>query len=858
MSKKVKRLYEGFQPHHYSLELHPDNSTKQLTGTVVVTGQKTGRPSQRITFHQHGLTIVSATIVRKDKKGDQTFVPVRLSHHKTFDEVRLHTKELLYPGLYTVSLQYTGKLQDSMHGVYASEFEIEGVKQAVISTQLESHHAREAFPCIDEPEAKATYDLTLLSPADQAVIGNTPIKDQTTEGALLRTTFETSPKMSTYLLAFVIGDLQYKEDVTESGVTVRVWATKAHTPESLDFALSVGKRGIEFFDEYYGVPYPLTKCDHVAIPNFSSGAMENWGLITYRERCLLVDPATASQSGRELVACVILHELSHQWFGNLVTMKWWDDLWLNESFANVMEYIAPDALYPEWQIWNTFIAAEGLSALRRDSIAGVQPIKTEVHHPDEISSLFDPSIVYAKGGRLINMLIHYVGQDDFRAGLKQYFTDHAYSNTTRDDLWAALSAASGKDVAAFMNPWLERSGFPVVRVDQQGTNLQLSQRHFLLDPAKADADRTWPVLLLGSSNDIPTLLDTASHDLTLKNEDYVRLNKGSIGHYIVHYVQPQHAETIAKLVDDQQLGVAERLMLLSDSSLLARAGDQTFASTLRLLEHYKHEDNESVWDIMSLTIADVRRFIDVDPTIEPAIKTLLRDLIAKQFERLGWDEKDGESSQDTKLRGTIIALGVYAQNQSIVDHALALFDAYKKDADAVHSELRSIVFGAAVRNEVADAFDYLLALDATTSNVDLKQEILAAITLTKDSSQIAMLLERLKDRDAVRLQDVDHWLVNLLRSRYAREQAWQWLRDNWQWLEEAFGEDKSYDYLPRYAASAFSTPQLLEEYKAFFEPKQDQPALTRNIVMGIEEIQNRVAWLSRDIDGVRAYFGTDS
>ncbi|HET8670137.1 MAG TPA: M1 family metallopeptidase, partial [Candidatus Saccharimonadales bacterium] len=302
MSKKVKRLFEGFHPVNYRIELSPEPSSKKLTGTVVISGQKVGRPSQRLTFHQQGLKIVDATIVRHDKKGEQQHEVVRISHHNTFNEVRLHTDGLLYAGQYTITLRFTGKVQDGMHGIYASSYEHDGKKQCIVSTQFESHHAREAFPCIDEPEAKATFDLTLLSPVGEACISNMPASSQEKKDGKLVTVFETSPRMSTYLLAFAFGDLQQKSVKTKDDVDVRVWATRAHSPEALDFALDVAKRGIEFFADYFGVPYPLAKCDHVAIPNFSSGAMENWGLITYRERCLIADPQTASQSGREVIA----------------------------------------------------------------------------------------------------------------------------------------------------------------------------------------------------------------------------------------------------------------------------------------------------------------------------------------------------------------------------------------------------------------------------------------------------------------------------------------------------------------------------------------------------------------------------
>lgn len=850
----MKRLFEGFQPTSYKIELNPDADTMRLEGTVVITGQKVGRPSQRITFHQHGLKVTEATVTKHDKKETNEIAVSRISHHQSYDEVRLHSESQLFPGQYTITMRFTGKVQEGMHGIYASSYEEGGQKKKIVSTQFESHHAREAFPCVDEPEAKATFELTLISPKGQAVISNMPEAEQKEADGKQVTTFEVSPRMSTYLLAFVYGDMHYKEAKTKNDVTVRVWATKAQTPESLDFGLDVATRGIEFFEEYYGVAYPLAKCDHVAIPNFSAGAMENWGLITYRERCLIADPATTSQSGREVVAMVICHELSHQWFGNLVTMKWWDDLWLNESFANVMEYVAPASLFPEWDLWSTFITQEGLGSLRRDSIAGVQAVKTEVRHPDEISTLFDPSIVYAKGGRLLKMMFEYIGEDDLRKGLKSYFTKHAYKNTTGDDLWKALGEASGKDVAAFMTPWLTRSGFPVIEADQTGKDLTVSQHHFLLDPAKADADRIWPVPLLSSTPEVPALLETREDKVTLPSDAFVRLNQGALGHYIVRYVQPGHNAAIAKQVSDKKLGVAERLMLLSDSTMLGRAGTQSFASTMELLEHYTDEDQEPVWDIMALVLADCRRFIDTAPEIEDAIKALIRKLIETQYQRLGWEEKPSEPSQDTKLRATIIGLGVYSEHEAILGHALELFEAYKSNPQAVPSELRGIVFSAAIRHDVGGAFDYLLKLDGETSNVDLKQDILGSLTAERKEPQITILLERLKDSDKVRQQDVDHWLVYLLRSRYARPQAWKWLRENWEWIEKTFGGDKSYDYFPRYAASAFNTRELMSEYKEFFEPKKEQPILKRNIIMGIEELENRITWIERDLAALRTYF----
>lgn len=853
----MKRLFEGFRPAHYQLELDPDRDSKRLSGTVTITGQKTGRPSQRLTFHQKGLKITEATVVRHDKKGDNAHDIVRIGHHSGFDEVRLHANGMLYPGNYTITLRFNGVITDGMHGIYPCYYEVDGHKKQLIATQFESHHAREAFPCIDEPEAKATFDLTLTSPKGETVLSNMPAARQQDKNGRTVTRFETTPKMSTYLLAFAYGDLQSKEAKTKDGVDVRIWATKAHPAAALDFALDVAKGSIEFFNRYFDVPYPLTKSDHIALPDFTSGAMENWGLITYRESCLLADPTTTSQSTFENIAAVIGHETSHQWFGNLVTMRWWDNLWLNESFANVMEYVVIDDLYPEWHVWNAFITAEGLMALRRDSIAGVQAVQTEVRHPDEISSIFDPSIVYAKGGRLLRMLMQYLGEENFRKGLTAYFAKHAYANTSGDDLWQALGASSGKDVGAFMNPWLVRSGFPVVRVSQRGNKLTLKQEHFLLDPAKADKTLVWPVPLLSDQLGLPALLDTKETEVQLDTTDFVRINQGALGHYVVHYTDAEHIASIAAMVGTKQLGVAERLMLLSDSSMLARSGDQSFARTLQLLKEYAAEDQEPVWDIMAVILADARRFIDTAPELEAPIKTLIRKLIQTQFARLGWEEKPDEDSQDVKLRATITGLGVYAKDEAVTRGALELFAAYQKDAGSVPAELRSIVFSAAVRTKLAGAFDYLLELEDSTANVDLKLDSCSALTTCEQPEEVQTLLDRLKDADKVRPQDLQRWLAYLLRNRHARKASWKWLKDNWSWIEKTYDGDKSYDYFPRYAASAFNTPELLKEYKAFFEPKTSDLALARNIVMGVEEITNRVAWLERDLGSIKQQLQTD-
>lgn len=854
MSKAVKRLYTQFQPESYILEWDIDEAAMRFRGHVQITGKKTGRPSQRLTFHANGLKVTAATVTQHTKQGDKELAIKRINHHKTLHEVRLHTDGMAYPGPYTVSMEFEAPITDGMTGIYPCYFTHDGVEKKLFATQFESHHAREAFPCIDEPEAKATFALSLTTTPDVQVLGNTPMSSQHTQDKRLVTTFEPTPRMSSYLLAFVTGELHSKTTTTKSGVQVATWATVAQPADSLDFALGVAKDSIEYFEDYFGVAYPLAKADHVALPDFSSGAMENWGLVTYRERVLLAYPEETAQSTREQIALVIAHETSHQWFGNLVTMRWWDDLWLNESFANMMEYQAIDSLFPEWHVWNNFIAAEGLSAFRRDAIAGVQAVHVDVHHPDEISSLFDPSIVYAKGGRLLYMLKNYVGESAFRDGLSAYFKSHQYGNTTGDDLWQALGNASGKDIGSFMTPWLSRSGFPVVHVTQSGTQLGLTQEHFLDDPTKADTTRIWPVPLFSNNSSVSDILDTPQQDITLESSEPTLINTGARGHYLVDYRSVETRRSIEQAIRATDLPEPDRLMLLNNSSMLARAGHQGYGETLQLLSAYANESSEPVWDIIGLILGETRRFIDLDESLEPAVKRFIREFIQAEFARLGWDAAKGESSADQKLRSLIIGLGVYAEDDALRAHARELFAEFMHNGSQLPAELRSTIMALPVREADEQAITHLLALHDSTNNGDLKSDTCDALTSTKDPKTAAMLLARLKDAKLVKPQDVDRWLVYLMRNRYTRDTAWQWMVDNWQWLEDTFKHDKSYDYLPRYAASCVNTPAYEQKFHDLFDSKAEQPLLRRNILIGGEEIANRVAWLQRDLPAIQAFF----
>ena len=827
---KVPRLLDIFTPNHYNLTLDLTRAEeKEFSGTVIISGDST---SESISLHSKGLTIQSATI--DNQPADVSF--------GEFDELRL-SQPNLENGNHTIHINFSGNITDAMHGLYPCYFTHDGVKKQLFATQFESHHAREVFPCVDEPAAKAEYDLTLVTRTGIAVLGNMPVKSEEENGDSLTTTFEETPRMSSYLLAFVIGELHKKTARTKSGVEVNIWATPAQNENTLDFALDIATRSIDFYDEYFGVKYPLPKSDHVALPDFSSGAMENWGLITYRESCLLADPELTPESSRRFIATVIAHELSHQWFGNLVTMNWWNDLWLNESFANMMEYVAIDALHPEWRMWEDFATNEVTAALRRDSLDGVQSVQADVNHPDEISTLFDPAIVYAKGGRLLVMVRKLIGEEAFRAGLKSYFEKFAYKNTVGNDLWQELESASGQPIVNLMNAWISQPGLPVVSVSNSHDAAILSQERFFIGEHQP-SDALWPISLFANQPLDVKILN--QKETTVSIEKPLQLNCGLSAHFITKYDESTREYLLKNITE---LPTLDKICILQDATILARAGFENSASLLPLALSLKTEINEKVFGMAAGALTELRKFVDDNDAARDSLKKISGEFARATFEELGWDEKAGESDDDRERRTTALSLMMYSEDEEVLNEAKTRFDNNK--LEDLPTEIRALIISANVRHfETTEMIDNLFAAYKNTPSNDLQNDIAIGLTSTKNPETAEKILANIKDSNIIRPQDASRWFVYLIRTRENRQIAWNWLKENWAWVEEKFGDDKSYDDFIRYAATALLTPNELDDFRQFFEPMENIPALTRTIKLGITEISARVELIKRDKEAV--------
>lgn len=856
MSKTVKRLYSQFKPENYKLEItiNPDEMT--FSGVVEIIGKKTGRPSKRLTFHQNGLKITKASMLKRDKNGVQTLEISRINNHKSLHEVRLHCETMLYPGQYTVSLEFEAPIKDDMNGLYPSYFEHKGKTKKLFATHLESHHAREVFPCIDEPIAKATFDLSIIAPKGPVVLSNMPESSvEELKGSLQKTTFRTSPIMSSYLLAFTYGEVHSIEAKTKSGVLVRTWATIAQPKANLKYALKEAVDILEFYEAYFKTPFPLEKCDHIALPDFDAGAMENWGLITYREVCLLTDPVNRSVPSEQYVSLVISHEVSHQWFGNLVTMAWWDDLWLNESFAAVMEHVALDALHKDWHQWEQYAAYDIISSSNRDVFSDVQHVGIGVSHPDEISSLFDTAIVYCKGGRLIKMLREFIGDETFRLALQNYFKKHAYKNTVRGDLWQAMSDASGKDIASLMTPWITQSGMPLVTVDTTPAKdvKSVNQTRFIFD--KQNDTQLWPIPLLANIETGPSVFDTKDVLVKLSTTDKPLLvNKNGSGHLVVRYKDPEDYEQLITLMKSQQIPSEARINVLNDHLLLARRGDISLVDVLKIISEMKDEPRDAVWNMVARAIGYAMGIGEHTAFIEDSLRELRFKLASQNYKNLGWKDNPSDDPNTTMLRSTMIGLMLSAKDQNTINFVL---DYHHKTAiDQIPSDRRPPVFATVVKYNNSEAeIQKLIDLYKSSQNPDLLQSISAGLCSTENPVLAKKLFdEGLSENGFVKPQDYFRWYAYLSSNKYTRDVAWEWLVGSWDKLIEKFRESIGLDYFITFSARPIHTTAHQQRFNAFFEPKTNIILVTRAIKVAQAEIEARVVWRNRDLEKLENYF----
>lgn len=769
----MERLLDYFVPEKYILDLDIDKHAKTIGGTVTIRGRA---KEKNIKFHAVDLSIDKVCVDGKKVKFEV--------------EDGVLTLFEVPSGDLDVEIGYHGTLNENMQGAYLSTYKYKGKTEVIVATQFESHYAREAFPCIDEPAAKAVFEVSINVPdKDDIILVNTP-----------------SPRMSTYLLAWVIGKFHGRTVKNAHGVEVTTYATLAQDIDSVDFANEIAAKSLEFYDDNFGVPYPLKKLDQVALPDFEAGAMENWGLVTYRESMMLAGK-NATLSIKKSVALTVAHELSHQWFGDLVTMEWWDDLWLNESFASVMEYYAVDYIHPEYKIFEGFFTGDSYAALMRDAYKDVQSVHQDVSNPAEIATLFDGAIVYSKGARLMLMLIRLMGWTEFCKGIKDYFEKYQYKNTVGDDLWASLKPYADFDPGKLMHAFIDKPGYPVVTEGKQ--------KRFLLDAPMTD--EKWP-------------LPKISEDMT--------------GHYVLNLSDEEFNIRLAEFDD---LGLEEKIRLLVDRNLLAKTDLVSSASLIPLIEKFKNENSAAVWNIILSIVSNLKIFFEPDSKEEKSFKKFVGNLIRLKLSEVGLTTRKNDDENTVRLRAVLLALDFYAE---ISEDLQALAKMYKNDYDSLDAEIRDDIIDAKLYTEpgIIDKYldDYQKIADP-----EIKFELLFAGTISKNEEVLNKMLDLLSKPEIVKPQDQTHLFIYLYRNPKSREKAYKWLVKNWDYVKELVG-DKSLDSYPRYMANVIRTEKEYKEWQNFFKPMSDDPALSRAIRIGDKEIKARLKLIASDQKDVYA------
>ena len=806
----MERLINYFKPSHYSIQLFIDKYRGTARGHVTITGEPL---SDKIKLHAKNLAI------------DQVFVDGELTDFKYEND------ELIIKNCQNIVIDYHFSLNTNMMGCYLSSYQHDGHEEKIVSTQFESHYARECFPCVDEPEAKATFGLEITVPdLDDTVLANTTVRDTITNEtpnspASKTVIFEATPKMSTYLLAFCIGKFQSRSKTSKHGVEVTTYCALNQDLNAVDYANSIAAASLDYYDDKFGIPYPLKKLDQVAIPDFEAGAMENWGLVTYRESCLLSGD-TATIEDRQYVSTVIAHELSHQWFGDLVTMKWWDDLWLNESFATIMEYLAIDAIHPEYKILENFFIGECRAALNRDALPGIQAVKQDVKDPAEIATLFDGAIVYAKGARLMFMLYRLMGAKNFYKGLKDYFEKHQYGNTVGDDLWNALQSYADFDVKDFMDTWISQPGYPVVT--------DTDQMRFLL--TSDYEEKNWPLVSEKDEASTEKSKKATLAPLTPETWPIPEVTDDMSGHYLLNLSSEEFAK---KLENFANLTFEQKVRLLLDRSLLAKTTLVSSALHLELLPYFRGETDNSLWGPISTLLADLKLFFPASDPDFQTFKNYVYYIIEPQLARLGLEKQGNEPENDTKLRPVILGWALFSENQATLDQLAVL--------PTSDPETRYAALYARLRQNEDKIFPEILEKYQNTADPDLKNDYLSVLAAARNHNQ--ELIDLLKQPKIIRPQDHLFFFAYLLRNYKTQNDAISWLYNNWSYIEEMNGEKSVEDY-PRLLASVIRTQEKADEFNLFFSNLSDKPVLRRVIKVSTAEIKARLRLLSEDNAGV--------
>ena len=819
------RLPRAVVPWRYDLTLEPDLDAGTFDGAVAVAIEVV-EPVTEIVLNANELRLGDATLKGTDGR---TIEVSKILIDADAERAIVDLAETAEPGEWTLTISFRGELNPRLTGFYRSTYQDgDGTAQVIGTTHFEATDARRAFPCWDEPDLKAVFAITLVVKEGLAAVSNGPEVDrESLDGGRMRIRFADTMKMSTYLAAWVVGRLELSDPADARGVPVRI----VHVPGKghlTSFAIDASVHSLNWFADYYGIAYPEAKLDNVAIPDFAQGAMENVGCVTYREQVLLIDPARSTQEEQLGVAETVAHELAHMWFGDLVTMRWWNGIWLNEAFATFMSMLAVDDFRPDWEIWNMF-ARDRTNAFEVDALESTRPIEYEVRSPDDASGMFD-TLTYVKGGAVLRMLEQWLGAERFRDGIRRYLQKHAFGNTETHDLWDALEEETGEPVRRVMDAWIFQPGYPAVSVALDGDQVRFTQRRFI--PSRDGDDTTWPVPLMvrqvaGDQERVDRILiEAEGAELELLSPDAVVVaNAGSASFVRIWYDDELRSRVVARALD--VLSPIERYGLVDDGWAAVVAGKASADSFLDLVEGFKDETDLRVWQAILGGLGWLDRFVEGEP--RERLRAFVRDLVRPALARLGWEASEGESDLTRALRGQLVqSLAVLGADPETLAQCREL----ELEGQGDPQLLQAAVEAVAAEGTAEDLDLYLQRYrDATTPQEE--ERYLFATSRFPGEAEVERVLSSAMSDD-VRTQDGPYLLARATTNRRQGPKVWRFIATRWDEMQDRFAASNIIGLASgiRYLTDR----EVVDEVDAFFR-EHDIPQNHLMLQQGLERMR---------------------
>ncbi|KAM6303813.1 endoplasmic reticulum aminopeptidase 1 isoform 1-T1 [Podargus strigoides] len=883
------RLPTHVVPVRYELLIHPNLTTLTFAGAAAVEVTVT-RQTSAVVLHGKRLRITRARIEAESGGPAQE---ARVLEHQPLEQVALLAARPLQPGHnYTLRIQYLANLSESFHGFYRSTYRTrEGEVRVLAATHFEPTAARMAFPCFDEPAFKATFSVKIRREPKHLALSNMPIvKSVNISPWLIEDHFDTTVKMSTYLVAFIVSDFKSISKITNHGVKISVYTVPDKINQA-DYALDAAVKLLDFYEDYFSIPYPLPKQDLAAIPDFQSGAMENWGLTTYRESALLYDPEKSSAFSKLWITRVIAHELAHQWFGNLVTMEWWNDLWLNEGFAKFMEFVSISVTHPELRVEDYFLS-RCFDAMEVDALNSSHPISTPVEDPAQILEIFD-NVSYEKGSCILNMLRDYLTADVFKAGLVQYLQNYSYQNTKNEDLWNSLAnicSAAGTDknelqsdgfcrsnqqsssnahwtkgetldVRAMMDTWTLQKGFPVVTVTVRGKNVHLQQEHYVKGvDSPSSTGYLWhiPLTYITSKSDtVQRFLMTTKADVIILPEEveWVKFNVDMNGYYIVHYEGAGWDRLINLLKENHTvISSNDRASLINNIFQLVRIKKVTISKALDLTSYLRHE--RQIMPVLQgkNELIPIYRLIerrDMDGTAEQ-LKEYIINLFKDLTDEQSWSDEGSVSER--LLRHSLLRFACVHRYQPCVDKAKGYFTEWQKSNGTLSlpADVKTAVY--AVGAQTPEGWDFLLSKYRLPSFEIERENIEFALSLSRSEDKLQWLMDQGLHGDIIRTQDLPYIIVMVANNPFGYHLAWTFLKENWEKIVEKFElGSSSIASIVTGVTRRYLTRSQLTQVKEFFSSLEEKSAGLRCIQQAIETIEDNIKWMSRNFEKVKTW-----